>query len=187
MSHPTETDASQLEVERVLHARARALARVQEDPAKSADDAEALVVRVGRARYAVPLVGLGGVVVLDALAPLPGAPGFVAGLAQIHGHVLTIVSLAAVLGEAPEPPTAALLVGVDTESFGLGVSAYESVIAHATSSLTPPPHGLSEKASRYVEGVIAASGIGLLRLPLIVQDLLQDDLRPVEKEERHEG
>lgn len=187
MSRDTQSETPGLEVEQILRARARALARAQEDTAKRAEDAEVLVVRVGRARYAVPLSGLGGVVVLDALTPLPGAPDFVAGLAQVHGHVLTIVSLAAVLGESPEPPTAALLVGADAESFGLGVSAYENVIAHAPSALAPPPHGLSERASRYVEGVIGTSGIGLLRLSLIVADLLQDDVRTGEKEERHEG
>lgn len=158
------------EVERILRERARELAR--EQTSTTEHQGEALVVRVGSARYAVPLVGLGAVVGLDALTPLPGAPEFVAGLTQIQGHVVTIVHLGALLGEAPEPPTTALLIEVDSGSFGLGVSAYENVISIPAKRLESAPAGLSEAAKRYVEGVLATQGIGVLRLAEIVNDLI---------------
>jgi purine-binding chemotaxis protein CheW len=163
------------DVERILRERSAALARVQARGDDRSDRGEALVIRVGRARYAVPLVGLAGLVVLDAVTPLPGAPSFVAGLAQVHGHVLTIVDLGVMLGEPPGTPSAALLVEAKSESFGLGVSAYESVVALPASGLSPPPAGLSETRARYIEGVVATSGLGLLRLSAVKSDLLRDE------------
>jgi purine-binding chemotaxis protein CheW len=160
----------QADVERILRERARELARAQRTAAGAAHG-EALVVRVGRARYGIPLAGLAGVVGLDALTPLPGAPPFVAGLAHVYGHVTTIVDLGVVLGEAPEPPAAALLVEVRAGTFGLGVSAYESVVG--VSDLGPAPPGLSETAARHVEGVLGTAGIALLRLSVVVENLLR--------------
>jgi purine-binding chemotaxis protein CheW len=158
-------------VERILRQRAHDLAREQTQ--SSEQRGEALVVRVGNARYAVPLVGLGAVMGLESLTPLPGAPDVVAGLTQIQGHVVTIVHLGALLGEAPEPPAAALLIEVDSGSFGLGVSGYENVIPIPAKRLESVPPGLSEAASRYVEGVVASQGIGVLRLATLVNDLMQ--------------
>jgi len=158
-------------VEQILRQRAHDLAREQTQ--LSDQRGEALVVRVGNARYAIPLVGLGGVMGLESLTPLPGAPETVAGLTQLQGHVVTIIHLGALLGEAPEPPTAALLIEVDSGSFGLGVSAYENVIAIPAKRLEAVPPGLSEAASRYVEGVVATQGIGVLRLATLVNDLMQ--------------
>jgi chemotaxis signal transduction protein len=163
------------DVDRILRERSLALAREQIRGEEPSERREALVVRVGRARYAVPLTGLSGLVVLDAVTPLPGAPSFVGGLAQVHGHVLTIVDLGVLLGEAPGELTAAMLVEARTGSFGLGVSAYESVIALPAQDLAAPAPGMSESASRYVDGVIAASGLGLLRLPVIIGDLMRDE------------
>lgn len=157
--------------EEILRQRARDLAR--EQIRRDETRAEALVVRVGHARYAVPLGGLASVVGLDALTPLPGAPDFVAGLTQIQGHVVTIIHLGALLGEAPEPPRAALIVEVDSGMFGLGVSAYERVIPVPTQGLEAAPPGLSESASRYVEGVVATLGIGVLKLSSVVDDLME--------------
>ncbi len=159
------------EIERILRQRARELA--EEQTRSTEHRGEALVVRVGNARYAVPLMGLGGVMGLDSLTPLPGAPAFVAGLTQIQGRVVTIVDLGALLGEAPEPPKAALLIEVDSGSFGLGVSAYENVIPIPAKNLETVPPGLSEAASRYVEGVVAARGVGVLKLATIVNDLTE--------------
>ena len=159
------------EVEEILRQRARDLAR--EQTRRDEEQAEALVVRVGHAHYAIPLAGLASVVNLDALTPLPGAPDFVAGLTQIQGHVVTIIDLGVLLGEAPEPPHAALTVEVDTGIFGLGVSTYERVIPVPTKELESAPPGLSESASRYVEGVVATLGVGVLRLSAIVDDLME--------------
>ncbi len=161
------------DVERILRERSAALAREQTRAEEPSERHEVLVVRVGRARYAVPLTGVSGLVILETVTPLPGAPLFVSGLAQVHGHVLTIVDLGVLLGEAPARPTAALLVEESTGSFGLGVAAYESVIALPSQGLAAP--GLSEAAARYVEGVNAESGLGLLRLEAIIRDLMRDE------------
>lgn len=163
------------EVERILRERARELARTQARADEGARRGDALVVRIGHARYAVPLAGLAGVVNLDAITPLPGAPNFVAGLAHLHGHVVTIVDLGVVLGEAAEPPAAALMIETSSGTFGLGVSAYEGVVPVPAMGPDAQPPGLSEAAARYVEGLIAAPGVGLLRLRAIVDDLMQDE------------
>jgi purine-binding chemotaxis protein CheW len=163
------------DVERILRERARDLAHGQIAVEDATQRNEALVVRVGQARYAVPLVGLAGVVSLDAVTPLPGAPPFVAGLAHLHGQVLTIVDLGVVLGEAPERPKAALLVEVKGGSFGFGVSGFENVVSIPATDLAAAPPGLSDAAARYVLGVLGRPAAGLLKLSAVVKDLMQGE------------
>lgn len=172
MTGNAERPADTKRDEQVLRARARSLASATKDVAMRAHVTDLLVVRVGRARYAVPLLSLGGVVPLPDLMPLPGAPGFVAGVAHVHGRVMTVIHLSALLGEGAESPKAAIVIDVGAEAFALGVSAYESVAAAPTAGLLPLPAGASPNGVRYIAGLLD-EGVGLLQLDRIIDDLLQ--------------
>lgn len=173
MSASSRVGADPRGTEFVLRERARALARPQTVVGSTSHRDELLVVGVGKALYAMPLIELGGVVPLAELTPLPGAPDFIAGVANLQGRVLSVVHLAALLGEAREPPRAAVLVESGADAFALGVSGYIGVVPDATGRIMPLPNGASREASRYVAGVIAATGVGVLRLSRIIEDLLQ--------------
>ncbi|HEX7603784.1 MAG TPA: chemotaxis protein CheW [Polyangiaceae bacterium] len=161
-------------IDTILRERARVLAQPQKELGSASHRTELLVVRVGKALYAMPLVELGGVVPIGELTPLPGAPPFIAGVGNLQGRVLSVVHLAAVLGEAREPPRAAVLVESGADAFAIGVSSYEGVVPDATGRLVPLPGGASSAATKYVEGVIASTGVGVLRLSRIIEDLLHE-------------
>ena len=161
-------------IDALLRDRARALARPQRELGSASHRAELLVVRVGKALYALPLVELGRVAPIAELTPLPGAPDYIAGVGNLQGRVLSVVHLAVVLGEAREPPGAAVLVESGPDAFALGVSSYEGVVPDASGKIVPLPSGASPVATKYVAGVIASTGVGVLRLSRLIQDLLHE-------------
>jgi purine-binding chemotaxis protein CheW len=174
MSHHSLYPGDPRGIDALLRDRARALARPQKELGSESHRAELLVVRVGKALYALPLVELGSVVPITELTPLPGAPSFIAGVGNLHGRVLSVVHLAELLGEAREPLRVAVLVESGPDAFAFGVSSYEGVVPDASGKLAPLPSGASPVATKYVEGVIAATGVGVLRLSSLIEDLLHD-------------
>lgn len=157
--------------EELLRQRARALARPPARAAALVDSAEALVVRAGGTRYALKLVELSTVIPVQHLSPVPGAPPFLAGLAHLQGQVVSVVSLAVLLGHAPEAITAALLVDVGGEPMALGAAALERVQRIPAQELQAP-QGLLGAAARVVEGTLPG-GVVLLKVEELIRELTQ--------------
>ncbi len=68
-----------------------------------------LVVRLGDARYALPLSAVSEVSECGPLRPVPRAPEGVLGLTERHGRVVTVLDLARLVGR-PAAPGATCLV-----------------------------------------------------------------------------
>lgn len=174
MSDPTSTPRPALTEEQLLRQRARALAAPQVRGRDSSPAGEILIVSVGQARYALPLRLLSSVVKLPRLARLPGAPPSIAGLAQVHGHTVTVVHLGALLDQPSEAPRAAVLVEVGQETLALGVTAYEGVEPAWPDTLQDVPGNLPAQARRYLDGV-GPGGVARIDLRRLLQDLTSDE------------
>ena len=156
----------------LLRRRAQALARTQAEVTRRDALTEVLVVRAGGTRYVLPLVDLTTVLLVQHISPVPGAPPMLAGLAHLQGQVVSVVSLAVLLGHGPEPIAATVLVDVGGEPMALGVAALERVVALDLGQLQPPPPGLLGQAPRVVEGTLPG-GLVLLNVKDLVRDLTQ--------------
>ena len=67
-------------------------------------------LRIGAERYALPVENVREIAELGQLTPVPGAPAIVLGIRNLHGQILPVYDLAAVLGMAGGEPAARLLV-----------------------------------------------------------------------------
>jgi chemotaxis signal transduction protein len=83
---------------RVLRERAAKLARVDVETRRAEPDFEVAVCRVGDERLALPVRRLREIVPLPPLTLLPGAPGWLLGVAQVRGTLLSVIALGAFLG-----------------------------------------------------------------------------------------
>lgn len=96
--------------------------------------------------------------------PVPGAPLFVIGLSLIRGLATPVVSLRALLGAPPEPPTRLAVLRTGPRRAALAVDAVEGLARVPAASFTAAPPLLSRVASGALESVAALDGALLLVL-----------------------
>jgi|GEM_PF-1890857 len=98
--------------------------RPQED-----DRERTLIFRVGSERFGLPLVMVVEVFELASpLAPVPGAPGWIAGMINHHGQVVPVLQMSAFLDVAPlKEGGQIVLVELFGESLGLAVEQIEAL------------------------------------------------------------
>jgi purine-binding chemotaxis protein CheW len=123
-----------------------------------------LIVRLAGERVALPAADVESVVEIEALTPVPGAAGHVAGLAALRSRVLTVIDCLASLdpsrrlpGEARE----AVMAVVDGHPYALLVEAVEDVI-EASGERRPAGAALAERWRRIGLATIEAEGDLLL-------------------------
>lgn len=161
----------------LLKRRAAALARPLSDRTLGTGGQELLVTLVGQARYAARLEALMTVVPLPRLTRLPQAPYFVAGLAPLHGRIVTIVDLGALMGEVALPPLRfALILELNGEPFGLGVPTLVGLDLDRSTPGAAIPAGVPEPARQLIEAV-SPDGVCRLNLPRLVETLTSAESR----------
>jgi chemotaxis signal transduction protein len=91
-------------------------------PVTAVEDADAVVVRLGTGRFALPLAHVAEVGKIPALTRVPGMPSWVAGVANWRGRVLAAIDLRGLLGADVVPfRGSARLVVVTTEVATVGL------------------------------------------------------------------
>jgi chemotaxis signal transduction protein len=122
---------------------------------------KALTARAGDHWCALPLPRVRRVIHALALHPLPGASDEIAGLAEVDGEPLVILSLEKLIG-APPGPTAefpvTLLVEAGpenaTELVGLAADEAGDIIRVDEASIVGPPRGFVRGETRRKSGVV---------------------------------
>jgi chemotaxis signal transduction protein len=130
---------------------------------------KALTVRAGDRWCALPLSQVRRVVRSVKLHPLPGADPEIAGLAEIDGEPLVILSLERLI-ESPPGPTAEFPVALIVEAGGepsaevLGLLADEAgdIVRFPVAAIAGPPRGLVRGEARLEQGVVEVLDLELL-------------------------
>lgn len=78
-------------------------------------------LRVGDERYALPVADARTVIELEGVAPVPGMPPSVLGLCALHGQLLPVFDLAALLGVAGATPRRIVVTAHQGVEAGLAV------------------------------------------------------------------
>jgi purine-binding chemotaxis protein CheW len=81
------------EKQRILRARARALAQKPGKPAEPEDYLEVLEFSLAHERYALEISFVREVYPLKELTPLPGTPPFILGIINVRGQILSVMDL----------------------------------------------------------------------------------------------
>ncbi len=140
----------------ILRARARALARKPE----AADDdplaLEVLEFRLANERYAVETRHVREVQPLRHLTPLPCTPAFVLGVVNLRGRMLPVLDLKEFVGLPKGGITdlhRIIVVGDDTQEFGIVADIGVGVRRMRADSLQPVPATLGGMGADYVRAV----------------------------------
>ena len=173
----------------VLLARAERAARQSlTDTQKT--DLTTLAVTVYSEVYALPIERVLAVYENVQIVPVPCAPPFVAGIANIRGHILPVVDLGVLLGapsQAPRSHVALVVVSEGEMSLGFCVDEIGAVQALSTTSLTPLASNLNLTHTAYLKGMLSDGSV-LLDVNAILNDptlVVNDTINEPEAMERH--
>jgi chemotaxis signal transduction protein len=90
------------------------------------------------------------------LTPVPNAPAFVDGITSVRGRVIPVVSLRARFGferKAHDLRSRLVIVKSGARSVGLIVDNAREFAAIPAGAIQPPPDGLNDISSRYLQGM----------------------------------
>jgi len=141
---------------RVLEARARELAREPEIQNASADQVEVVEFLLAYERYGIATSHVREIYPLVALTPLPGAPSFVLGIANVRGEIVSVVDLKRFF-DLPEKGLTNLnqLIVVRNSDMELGILADEvlGVRTIGLDGLQPPLPTMTGIRAEYLSGI----------------------------------
>ena len=122
---------------------------------------EAVVVRFGGARYAVPMADVAEVIPVPRVTRVPGTPTWLTGVVNWRGRVLAVVDLRPVIGDpmSPLPSSARLLVLTsDVAEAGLLVEAVTGLLSPDRPAPEPVPATVVPAVAELVSGVVDDGG-----------------------------
>jgi purine-binding chemotaxis protein CheW len=123
----------------------------------SHDHAQLVTVFVGGQMFGLPILQVRDVFLVSDLTPVPLAPDAVAGLFNLRGRVMTMLSMRAMLGfersDAAGRETTAIGLEWGTESFGLLVDKVGEVMSLAHAGRDANPANLDRRWAALSAGV----------------------------------
>lgn len=158
--------------EKILKARAEALARLVIGGKSRPDRIPVIAFGIAHERYAIELTRVRTIHALTHLTPVPGAPGFIKGIFNLRGEIISVVDLKYFF-ELPEPPDqkagiVIILADQDLE-FGILIDAVHGVSEIGPDDIHTGLPTLSGIRREYVKGVTAA-GIAVLNDEKLLND-----------------
>jgi len=112
--------------------------------------------RIGRETFGVPISLVHEIVRVPEITSVPDSPGFVEGVINLRGKIISVVDLRKRFGEAITPANRKnriLVTAVDGKLVGLIVDAASEVLKISENDIGPAPGVFSEDEVHYVTGV----------------------------------
>ncbi len=160
-----------LNEQQILQIRARELAR-KETAAPQADSlVEAVCFVLQPEMYAIEGIYVQEVLALREITPIPGTPGFIMGVINFRGIIVSVVNLKMVFGIMEHGLTEmnkVVLLKHEFMIFGLVVDEIAGVMHIRKSELSAPPINLDPAGADFLEGV-TSEGIILLNAIKLLQ------------------
>jgi purine-binding chemotaxis protein CheW len=144
------------EVEKILKARARALAGEEKEDA--GDQVEVIEFLLAYERYALELDGIREGYPMKDITPLPGTPPFVAGIINVRGRIVSVVDLKRFFdlpSRGLPDLNRVIVIGNDEMEFGLLADFVTGVRHISRAGIQPAPPTLSGIRADYLKGVTA--------------------------------
>ncbi len=146
-----------------------------EATAPEGDEGEAITVLVAviqHERYALPITEITAVYQNVVIVPVPCAPEFVAGVANVRGHILSVLDLGVLLGLPKGDDTAGvalIVVAADEASIGFRVEAIDEIAELTLSRLNPITPTMNLGQAQVLRGIFP-DGTALLDVNAILAD-----------------
>ena len=112
--------------------------------------------RLGDEIYGINVMQIREVLRHSEITPVPGAPGYVLGIINLRGNVVTVIDTRKRFGLAPgniDEQARIVIVEVDTQVVGMLVDSVADVTYLKQSEIETTPNIGNEETSKFIQGV----------------------------------
>ncbi len=113
--------------------------------------------KLGEEIYGINVMQVQEVLRLPEIAPVPGAPGYVMGIINLRGNVVTVIDTRNRFGlfqKEPDDATRIIITEVDNQVIGMLVDSVAEVVNLRGSQIEKTPNlGEENESSKYIQGV----------------------------------
>ena len=138
--------------------------------------AQYVTFRLSEETFAINVMKVQEVLRVSEIAVVPGAPGYVLGIINLRGNVVTVIDARLRMGMEPQEPDDAsrvIVIEGDRQVVGVLVDSVAEVIELAEADIEPAPDVGGDEASRYIQGVFSSEG--KLTIVVDLNRLLSDE------------
>ncbi|NOX92046.1 MAG: purine-binding chemotaxis protein CheW [Gammaproteobacteria bacterium] len=132
--------------------------------------------RLENEKYGINVMQVQEVLRITEIAPVPGAPGYVLGIINLRGNVVTVIDTRSRFGLAPvETDDSSRVVIIESEEqvVGILVDSVAEVVDILPSDIETAPNVGTEESAKFIQGV--ASHDGELLILVDLNKLLSDE------------
>ncbi len=152
------------------------------EPNREGPGLQLVVFALGEEELALPMSAVREIVRMLPLAPVPRAPAYLLGLANLRGRVLPVLDLRRLMGAEPRAPSACTRVLVlehRGSRLGLMVDAVRRVLEADASSVEPAREQARALGASTLESVVRTEGavVQVLALDALLADDFQETAR----------
>ena len=112
--------------------------------------------RLDKEKYCINVMLVQEVLRVSEIAPVPGAPGFVLGIINLRGNVVTVVDTRKRFGLMPkdlDDSSRIVIIEVNSNVIGMLVDSVADVMDLRKSEIEGAPNVGSEESAKYIQGV----------------------------------
>jgi len=125
--------------------------------------------RLEKEKYCINVMQVHEVLRMTEITPVPGAPGYVIGIINLRGNVVTITDTRKRFGLGPKEisdDSRIIIVEIKNNVVGILVDSVTDVVDLESSEIEPAPNVGNEEKNKYIDGVVSRDGELLIVIDL---------------------
>ena len=137
---------------------------------------QCVTFRLDEEIYGINVMLVQEVLRITDIAPVPGAPGYVVGIINLRGNVVTVIDTRMRFGlpsREMDDSTRIVIIEAEKQTVGIVVDSVAEVVDIYSNEIESAPNVGNDETARYIEGVVSRGEELLILVDL--NKLLSDD------------
>lgn len=149
---------------------------MKDENAGNAQHRQCVTFRLDEEIYGINVMLVQEVLRITDIAPVPGAPGYVVGIINLRGNVVTVIDTRMRFGlptREMDDSTRIVIIEAEKQTVGIVVDSVAEVVDIYSNEIESAPNVGNDETARYIEGVVSRGEDLLILVDL--NKLLSDD------------
>ena len=149
---------------------------MKDENAGNAQHRQCVTFRLDEEIYGINVMLVQEVLRITDIAPVPGAPGYVVGIINLRGNVVTVIDTRMRFGlpsREMDDSTRIVIIEAEKQTVGIVVDSVAEVVDIYSNEIESAPNVGNDETARYIEGVVSRNEELLILVDL--NKLLSDD------------
>lgn len=128
------------------------------DVSANGEHRQCVTFRLDNETYGINVMLIQEVLRVTDIAPVPGAPGYVIGIINLRGNVVTVIDTRMRFGLPPrdfDDATRIVIIETENQTVGIVVDSVSEVVDIYSNEIETAPNVGNDETARYIEGVVS--------------------------------